>query len=433
MIVLLLVLILINGALAMTELAVVSARQARLAAAAAAGDATAAAALKLARAPSRFLATVQIGITLVGVLLGAAGQAGLVSPLAEALAEFPPLTTHARAIAGTVVVVVITYLSLVLGELVPKRLAMRWPERIAQLMARPMGLLASLSAPLVWLLSASTDLVTRLLGVRPGGEEPVSDDEIRALAEQGVRTGMLKPAESALLGRVFRLDERPVAQLMTPRQAVVWLDLGDEPVTWRATLTDHAYSYYPVGDGTLDQPVGMVKAKDALATPGALTAETLRACLREPLLVPEGMTALALLEQFRREQARQALVLDEHGGVEGLVTLHDIVEVMVGQMPDEAGGDEASVVTRHDGSWLVDGRLAVDELKALLAVDALPGEPRYHTAAGFVLHVVGTVPPKGAVFEWGAHRFEVVDLDGRRVDQLLVTRLDAPAADGSPD
>jgi len=422
MVLLLLVLILINGLLAMTELAVVSARPARLSAD---RDAGSAAALQLARTPSRFLATVQIGITLVGVLLGAVGQAGLVTPLATALARSPWLARSAEALAVAMVVTGITLASLVLGELVPKRLAMRWPERIARLMARPMLLLARLSGPLVWLLSVSTDLLVRALGVAADDEEPMSEDELKAMAEQGVRTGVLKPAEHDLLGRMLRLDDSSIQQLMTPRQEVVWLDLGDDPATLHAALKDHAFSYYPVGDGSLDQVLGMVKAKDVLATAAGPTAATLRSCLREPVLVPEGITALALLERFRREQARQALVLDEHGGVEGLVTLHDLVEAMVGELPGETGSDEPAIVARHDGSWLVDGRLGSDRLRELLGVEALPDDSRYNTAAGLVLQLAGTVPRAGEIYDWGGYRFEVVDLDGRRVDQILLTRLDS--------
>lgn len=419
----LLLLILVNGVFAMAEIALVAARRARLRARAERGDAGARAALELTAAPNRFLSTVQIGITLVGVLAGAYGGATIAEALAARLRAIPRLAPYSGPLALGAVVLVITYLSLVVGELVPKRLAMRSPEAIASLVARPMRLLSRLAAPAVQLLSASTDAVLRLLRVGPSQEPPVTEEEIKLLLEQGARAGVFADIESEMVSGVFRLADRRLGAVVTPRPEIVWLDADDPPQVNRRKVIESGYSRFPVCRGDLDHVLGVVQAKDLLARSLAGEPFDLQATLRTPLYLPESKQAHEALQALREAGVRLALVIDEYGGLQGLVTVTDIVEQVIGQTET----DRPAAVRRPDGSWLLDGRMPVEEVRELLRLKALPEEARgvYDTLGGLVLFALGSIPDAGVRFTLGGWRFEVMDMDGRRVDKVLAV----PAGD----
>jgi putative hemolysin len=463
---LLLVLIAVNGLLSGSEMAVASSRKARLQERAARGDAGARAALELAAHPNRFLATVQIGITLVGILTGAFGGATLAAQLDAALEGVPALAPYSEALSLGLVVVAITYLSLVFGELVPKRLALNSPERLAAAVARPMALLARLAGPAVAVLGASTDAVLRLLRVRPSDEAPVTEEEIRLLIDQGAAAGVFERAEQDLVAGVLSLADRAVGELMTPRTRLVALDVEDPPEVNARKVAASPHTHFPVYRGDLDTVVGIVTVKDfwlaSLTAPGpdagpaagappvAPLAELERLAHR-PLFVPETLRALRLLEVFRAAAApppgaagangaggrgaqtlEVALVVGEHGGTEGLITLTDLLEAITADLPAPGGGAGGGLVQRGDGSWLADGELEAAALKERLGLAAAPDPDadEYRTVGGFAMHRLGRVPAPGDAFEWQGHRFEVVDMDGNRVDKVLVGPVPpAPAPD----
>lgn len=415
-----LVLIVLNGVFSGSETAVVSSRKARLQRRAQEGDARAGRALGLAEAPNTFLATVQVGITLIGILSGAFGGAALARPVATFLAGVPVLGTYADILALVLVVLAITYLSLVVGELVPKRIALNNPEGIAAYVAGPMGTLSRLTSPVVHLLGVSTDAALRLLRVRQSEEPPITDEEIGVLLEQGARAGVFHPEERELVESVFDFADDRVTALMTARPDVVWLDLEDPPEENRRKIAQSPYSRFPVCRGELDEVAGVVRAKDLLV--GALTGrdQDLEECLRPALFVPESTPALRVLEEFRRTGEHMALVVDEYGGTAGLGTLQDVLEAIVGHIPSAGEPQDPRVVRRPDDSWLLDGTLPSDELGELLGIADLPEGDGYQTLAGFVLSELGRIPDAGDRFAWGDRRFEVMDMDGNRVDKVLV-------------
>ena len=418
-----------NGVFAMSELAVVSSRKSRLARMGAGGDSGARAALELAESPDRFLSTIQIGITLIGILAGAFGGATIAEQIGERVAAVPALAPYAEAVGLLVVVVAITYLSLVVGELVPKRLALNDPERIAAAVARPMGLLARLASPVVGVLSFSTSAVLRLLRTKAPTDPPVTEDEIKVLIEQGTRAGVFEEAEREMVKGVFRLADRRVSALMTPRLDIVWLDADAPRGEVLRKAAGSRYSRFPVCRGGLDGVLGVAKAKDLLAL-GLGGAADLKSVMKRPIFVPEMRSALQALEIFKSSGAHLALVIDEHGSIEGLVTMSDVLEAIVGDIEPAGAPADAYAVRRDDGSWLLDGALPLDELKELLSTGALPGEERggFQTLAGFVLYMLGRVPRAADSFEWAGLRFEVVDMDGNRIDKVLVSR--PPHAEG---
>jgi putative hemolysin len=414
-------LILLNGIFAMSETALVSSRKARLRQRAEEGERGARAALELAEEPNRFLSTVQIGISLIGVLAGAFGGATLAEPLAGALRSVPALAPYAEPIAFGAVVVAITYLSLILGELVPKRLALSGAEVVASRVSGPMRLISVITAPAVWFLSASTEAVLWLLRARSGSVSPVSEQEVEILMEEGARAGVFEKEERDLVRRALRLDDRPVRELMTPRPRVVWLDAEDPPEEIRRQAGESRHSYFPVARGDLDDLLGIASVKDAWSRQASGEPADLVGSLRPPSLVPEGAPATDALEAFKRSGLPLALLIDERGHIEGLVTLTDVLEALIGEVPDEDEGGEEQIVRREDGSWLVDGLLAADELKERLGLSALPREEEadYQTVGGMVMDALGRVPEERDRFEWEGYCFEVVDMDDRRVDKVL--------------
>jgi putative hemolysin len=427
--VVMLLLILANGVFAMAEMALVSARKVRLQEWADAGNTRARAALQLAQHLGEFLSTVQIGITLVGILAGAFGGVRLAAPLADALRPLPGIGPYSETLSLGLVVGAIAYLSLVVGELVPKQLALTNPERIATALAGPMRLVARLMSPAVQLLSRSTAAVLRLLRVRPVPEPPVTEVEIRLMMQQGAQAGVFEAAEHDMVQSVFRLGDRRIGALMTPRADVVWLDLDDPPEEQRRCILETVHSWLPVGRGELDHLVGVARAKDLLVPLLTGPFAAFEDLIRPPVVVPESLPALQVLERFRQAGLHLALVVDEYGGVQGLVTPIDLLEALVGDLPDAGMAAEPAVVRREDGSWLVDGMLPADELKTLLPIGTLPGEETgaYQTVGGLMMQQLGRIPATGDQFPWGGFRFEVVDMDGHRVDKVLVTPLPAEA------
>ncbi len=426
-----LLLIVLNGIFAMSEIAVVSSRKARLQRMAEDGSQGAAAALKLHSEPSRFLSTIQVGITSIGILSGAVGEAALADPLTQWLSQFPLLGESARVIALSLTVVLLTYMSVVVGELVPKQLALLGPEGIASLVARPMGWLSRLTAPLVWLFSASSGAILRLFGARRSDEPPVTDDEIKVLMGQGAEAGVFHESEQEIVSNVLRLDEQRVAAIMTPRKDMYLVDLAESEAEVRRQVAECPYARVVVCQDGLDRVLGILQRGDLLKPVLENAPFNVRKALRPPVYVPESVTTTHLLESLRRNRAQFALVIDEYGEVQGLVTLNDVLAAIVGDMPSQDDDGEQDVVEREDGSYLMDGGLSIERLKSVLEVkEALPGEEEnaFHTLGGLVMHQLGRVPLEADHFHLAGWRFEVVDMDKNRVDKVLLS-LGDPEAD----
>lgn len=421
---LILFLIAINAVFALSEMAVVASRSSRLQHLEEEGHAGAAAAAALRREPSRFLSTIQIGITAVGVLAGAVGEETLAEPLKAWLAGWPALAPHAAPIAFAATIVLITYLSVVLGELVPKRLALLAPERVALVVAAPMRLLQKVATPFVWLLSRSSDAVLALVPARTDREPPVTDEEIAVLMEQGAAAGVFHASEQAYVSNVLRLDERRVTSIMTPRQQFCAVDLDDDEATVRAQVAAATHTRIVVCRGGTDNVLGVVAVTDLLADALAGRPLDVASRVREPLRVPETVTTTTLIDTFRKEGSQLALVMNEYGEVEGLVTDSDFLGAIVGEIGETGAPPAPGIVRRDDGTWLVEGGLPIEELQDALELGELPGqdEHEYTTVAGFVLYRLGRIPKAADNFEWEGWRFEVVDMDGRRVDKVLVVR-----------
>ena len=419
------VLLIANGIFSMSEMAVVSARKARLQKRASDGDKGAQAALELASNPGPFLSTVQIGITLVGILAGAFGGATIAEKLAPSLKSFPAIEPYADKISFGLVVLVITYLSLVIGELIPKRLALHSPEKIASVVAAPMKRLSALTSPLVKLLEGSTNGLLRLFGLRESSEPPVTEDEIKVLIEQGIRAGVFEEAERDLIERTFHLGDRTVSELMVPRPDVVFLDLDDPPEVIKEVVSGNRLSRYPVIQGVADNVVGVVRAKDLLAREFTDQPFDLKAAMVPALYFPDTMPAFKAIEMFKSSRRHMAMVIDEHGGVEGLVTVNDILDALVGDIPSMDEQEEQAVVRREDGSFLLDGALPIDQLKQTLQLKRLPGEEDggFQTLGGFLMTRLGRVPAVADHLEVCGWRLEVMDMDRRRVDKVLATPI----------
>lgn len=421
-----LLLIVLNGAFAMAEIAIISARRARLEQQADNGDRRARLALDLGADPNRFLSAIQIGITLIGILAGAVGGATIARTVDGYLGKIPWLAPYSYVVSLTLVVLVITYLSLVIGELVPKRLAMNSPERIAASVSGPVRAFAVLTAPFVHLLSLSTELVLRIFGVRPSEEPPVTEDEIRILIEQGTEAGVFHESEQSMVEKVLMLDDRRINALMTPRPDVAWLDLDDPPEKLREKVVESPYSRFPVCQGDLDNLLGEVHVRDILLQTWAGESFNPQTIIREPLYVSEYMPALKVLEEFKASGSPVALVIDEYGSTQGIITLTDILEAIVGDIPSPDQPDDPQAVRREDGSWLIDGMLPIDEMREVLNLNSLLGEGQelYQTVAGFVLMQLEHMPTVTDHFILGPYRFEVVDMDGPRIDKVLVSSIE---------
>lgn len=428
-IVVILLLILGNGLLAMAEIAVVSSRKLRLKHRADAGDQKAAAALELARNPSDFLSTVQVGITLVGTLAGAFGGVTIAVEFAGWLKTFPVLVNYADGLAISVVVIAISYVSLILGELVPKNIALAGPERIAAAVAPAMRGLSRIASPGVRFLTWSTHVVLRLLGIRHVQDSAVTEAEIRALIEQGTEQGTFEEAEQEMLEGVFRLGDRRVVDLMRPKMKVIWLDPDWPAERVKKTIAQTRYSRFPVCSGSLDQLLGVVHVKDILTRVMDGKRPDLLAAMTHPVFVPERKPALSVLESFQTGGLQFAVVIDEHGGIQGIITLTDIIEAITGDWTSPSS-DRPKLTRREDGSYLVDGIYSILNLKEELDLPKLPNEDEveFATVAGFVMAALKRVPAVSDYVDAEGWRFEVVDMDGSRVDKVLVSKEPAVAA-----
>ena len=424
-IVLLLLLIVLNGLFAMSEIAVLSSRQSRLQTLADDGNRGARAALALHREPSTFLSTVQVGITTVGILSGAIGETALAIPLAQQLAAWPVLAEHAEGIALALVVAGLTYFSVVVGELVPKRLGLLAPERVASLIAPMMNFLSSLARPAVYLLSSSSSLFVRLLGADRSPESSVTDDEIKVLMGQGAESGVFHASEQAIVANVLRLDDQRISAIMTHRKDIYLLDLNASDEEIRHRLAESPHRRIVVCREGLEQIVGVLRTSDLLKSVLAGQPLAIEAFVRPALYVPASVTTTQLLETFRRARQQCALMVDEYGELQGLVTLTDVLTSIVGDLPGWDSTDEQDVVVREDGSRLIDGSVSIERLKSVLDLVAeLPGENEnaFNTLGGFVMYALGRIPSAADHFESAGWRFEVVDMDGNRVDKVLVSR-----------
>ena len=433
--VVLLLLFVVNGLFSMSEMAVVSSRKARLQQLFDEGRAGAGTALELANNPSHFLSTIQVGITVIGISSGAFGEAKLTAGLASWLAQWPVIAPRAEAIAATLVIVGITVGSLLIGELVPKRVALLNPEGVASTVARPMKWLSSLVHPVVRLLSLTTEAVLKILPKRGAGAPPVTEEEIRVLMEQGAEAGVFEEHEHELVSRVFRMDDVRVTAVMTPRTDVVYLNLEDGEDAIRQRLAGADHSRFPVTRGDLDNVEGMVEVKALLGDLVLGRKLDVAAHLVKPLYLPETLTVNDVLASFKLYHQTAAFLVNEYGELQGLVTLHDVLEALVGDIGDEVQAGDEDIVRREDGSWLVEGGVSVERFKEALEIEeALPEEHTgsYNTLGGFAMLQLGRVPKSADRFEWGGHRFEVVDMDKNRVDKLLVTRMpEGPSSDPS--
>ncbi|MEP0806021.1 MAG: HlyC/CorC family transporter [Chloroflexota bacterium] len=413
------VLIIVNGLMAMAETALLSSRKARLQNESNKGDARASIALKLLENPNQFLSVIQIGITATDLLVGALTGATLGLWVNLQVSKYPALNPYSGVIGLIVGILPVTYLSLVVGELVPKRLALRDPEGVSASAARIMLFFSKVFSPIVRFLSFSTESVLRMLGVKVSAEPPVTEEEIQLLIDQGTQAGIFEEAEQEMVEGVFSLGDQRVYSIMTPRTDIVWLDIDDSLEEIREKIATNDYSRFPVRQGTLDVILGIVKARDLLVPSLKGEPINLKDLLRPAFYIPETMLASRALEILKEKGTDMLLVVDEFGGIQGLLTINDILEEIVGEMEQ----DEPQATQRQDGSWLLDGMLEVDEFKEIFGFPTLPHEDEYETLSGFVMMSLGRVPQVTDHFEWNGYRFEIMDMDGRRVDKVLVTTL----------
>lgn len=436
-------LIIANGIFAMSEMSIVSCHQARLETLADEGSGGAAAALKLRANPNKMFSTVQFGITLISLLTGMYGGTTMAAPLSRYIEEIPFLQPYAYTVSMAVLVSGITYFTLILGELVPKRIALDNPERLGCIIARPMLVFSKVCTPIVWFLSASTSFVISLMGIKKSSAPPVTEDEIKLLLEQGAELGAFEKEEPELVDRVFRLSDMDASDIMTNRTRLDWLDLEDDEATIMEELLKANHFRLPVGRGSLDEFLGLVSIKDiflryyegARKNPQISIISILEKSARKPTYIPESMDIMKVVHVFREKGVHEAVVLDEYGNFSGLLTLHDVLEELVGIMPSgeaEKWEEQNRIIRRTPNEWLMDGLLTVEEFKDFFDLDEdLPGEDDdlYKTLAGFVTYGIGRIPKETDKYTWDVFTFEVMDTDNLRVDKLLVTRVEPPAED----
>jgi putative hemolysin len=426
-------LILLNGVFAMSEIALLTARRARLARLAEAGSTSAVWAIELHDDPTRFLSTVQVGITSIGILNGIVGQAALAKPLGQWLQTIGMPADASQLTATALAVIIITYATIVLGELVPKRIGQFNPERIACRLARPMQLLALLARPFVRLLSVSTNAVLQLLRSQPSVSQDIIEDEIHALLQEGSESGVIEPQEREMVRNVFRLDDRPVESLMTPRADIVYLDTALPLEENLRRVAESEHTRFPVCHKGLDEVLGILSTKQLLDAMLAGSTPSVDGPLLPAVYALERLSSLDLLEQFRASDTHLVLVIDEYGEINGLITLQDVLEAVTGEFKPR-NQEESWAVQREDGSWLLDGLIPIPELKDRLGLKSVPAETkaRYHTLGGLVMWLSDQMPQTGDVLTWENWRLEVVDLDGKRIDKILATPV-APAGTTQPD
>jgi putative hemolysin len=426
-------LILLNGVFAMSELALVSAKRMRLEKSAGEGSRGARAALDLADEPSHFLSTVQVGITLISIFNGAFGEASLVAELVPRLKEIPAIAPYAYQVALGLVVVCITFASIILGELVPKRIAMAYPEAMATLIAPPLRVLSGIMLPFVKILSLATEAIVRLIGIGRHKEAAPTEEDITGMIKESTEAGVFEKTEYDIVSRALRLDDQHLKSLMTPRVDLTLVDLDIPREDNLARIACSRYSRMPVCRGDRSRIIGYVHCRDLLAQAlraRSIDAIDIEAAVQEILYVPETVSAMALLELFKKNKAELALIVDEYGDIQGMVTLTDVMSALVGDVSVIGEEDENDAVQREDGSWLLDGGVALDRFRDVMGTSLrFPDEENgaYHTLAGFVLYQLGYIPKITDTVQWGEYRFEVVDMDGNRIDQVLVTHVPQPA------
>lgn len=410
-------LILLNGVFSMAEIALVSARKARLEAQANKGDARAREALKLANNPDTFLSTVQIGITLIGILTGIFSGETLTRRVSDFFSGIPLLAQYAKGLGTAVIVVLITYFSLVLGELLPKRIGLSSPERIAKLAAGPMGIISKVTYPFIWLLSSSTTLLSKLFNIRKNDSQ-VTEEEIKAIISEGTEQGTIEEAEQEIIERVFHLGDRNITSLMTHRSDIVWFDVNDNEISIKEKIVREPHSIYPICDGDLDTIKGVVSIKD-LYISNDLTL--FKHIMKPAIFVPENNTAYRVLERFKEGQIHSCFIVDEYGSVQGMMTLNDILEAIVGDLP-QTDIEDYEIAEREDGSFLVDAQIPFyDFLSRFEMTDFMnEGEQEFNTLAGFILHKLERIPQTGDKLEWNGFLFEIIDMDSLRIDKILV-------------
>lgn len=417
-------LLLLNGFFAMSEIAVVSASKPLLRQMAKSGNARAARALSLAEDPGRFLSTVQVGITLVGIMAGAYGGATLSAKLAPSLNDIPLINPHGETVAVTLIVGLITYCSVVIGELVPKQFALTRPEKLAMAVSYPMWLLSRICTPVVWTLEMSAAILLRILGLRSSAEALVTEAEVKAILNEGAASGAIEKSEHDMLQRVIRLGDRDIKSIMTHRTDFISIDISDPLEIIRQKVHENGHSRYPVTDGDSSVIIGIIHAKELLDAALTSSAIDLRSHVREVHAVHDSVSCLDVMDMFKKFDMHLALVVDEYGSTEGIVTASDILEAIIGIMPSNYDDDDqALIITRENGSWLVDGLTSIDEIHLSIGLDEISSDEDYETIAGFLLHALERLPREGDVLEQFGHRFEVVDMDGRRVDKIIISRL----------
>ena len=424
-IVIIVVLIVVNGIFSMSELAVVSSRKGKLQKMYNDGKKHAKTAIDLMENPNQFLSTIQIGITLIGILTGAFGGATLSDPLNAIISPYIP---YSEIVSTIVVVIITTYLSLVVGELVPKRVALNNPEKIAVKVAKWMKLLSKASGPFVVILSKSTNGLLRLMGISHEENNAITEEEIELMIEEGRVEGTIEKEEEDIIKRVFKLDDQKVDMIMTPRNEIVWIDLEDTPEENQNKIIESKRSIFPVASGELDDFIGVVQAKDILSVLFKEEDLEIEDIIKDPLVVPENLEALELVKQFKenKEYVHMSLVVDEFGSLTGLITLNDLLEGIVGDIPGIDETDDPIAIKRNDDSWLIDGRYQIDRFKELFDFDGeFPDEKEdnFTTIAGFILSYCGKIPTDGETFKWDRFCFEIMDMDGHQIDKILVTDL----------
>ena len=409
----------------MTEIAVVSAKRQRLQHQAHTGNKSAQRALALIEQPNRLLATIQLGISLVAIGTGAFGSVSFAGELADVLVKIPLINGYHEYLSYAVVVVSITYLSLLFGELVPKRIGLSYAERIAMWMAGFMLFLARLTAPAVSFLSFSTNLVMRGLHIPANSAPPITQDELHLLVAEGTHVGIFDPVEQNLVLRVFKLDEYRVTELMTPRPNIIWIDIADDLADINRALNDSGFSYFPVCQGDKTNAVGIISAKKLWGQVIVGQPFEVADLMSDILFVPESTTALQMLQVFRTEKQRVALVIDEYGAIQGLIALNDILQAIISDILPLQKNQSGEIFQRNENSWLVDGILPIESFEEYFDIDPLPADDKddYHTLAGFVLATLERIPTEGDQFTSNGLHFEIVDMDGHRIDKLLVTRV----------
>ena len=414
-------LILLNGILSMSEIALVSARKARLELDAKRGNKSAQTALKLAGEPDRFLSTIQIGITLIGILTGLYSGEAFAYNLAEVVRHVPVLEPYALGVSKTIIVIIVTYLTLIMGELVPKRIGMGYAERVSMLVAKPMYFLSKLALPFVWLLSKSTSLVIKITGIKANEENKVTEEEIKAIVKEGFDGGEVQEVEQDIVERVFNLGDRNVGSIMTHRSDLVWLDVTDSIEKIREKVQENLFNIYPVASEKFDNIKGVVYLKDLF---GRIDEPdfSLEEVIRPAQYLPENQSVYNALEQFKEARVKYGIVTDEFGGIQGIVTLKVIMEGLIGQVPEV--GEEAEIVQRADGSWLVDGQYNFYDFLEYFDMEDLYAEHDYNTLSGLILEILERVPKTGETLTWLTFEFEIVDMDGARIDKVLVKKID---------